>query len=391
MKFNELLKENKKQVAEAPMGFLKTMGNKVASTFGSGKATGRLETGKEANQLKKDFDVYLGKTGQQATGDLVIQFLKQKGYPTKSAEGLLGGELTANVRAKAAPAQPQTAPTAQEPAAQQTQPAHPSKDEIAKRVKANVGKSAAATKASGFGQQPAPQQPAPGPSAMAQFVKQQTGDNPITMKPAPQKAPAAQPAATQPAAQVPVRPQGGGKVAGTVSQTPGAIKKRQARAFKKRTTHPADDNPNIQLGTESVEYAFESRVNYYLMLAEALSSKQIDAVFLAAVQEKQRAGGSAQPAAKAAPAGEEPAATVSQPEQPARAPAGGAGSQFLKHAAAAYDGMRGASFGATKLGQEEPGKEIKDRSGRVPANIMSQINQLSNKQRAQLRRELDKA
>lgn len=385
MKFNELLKENKTQVDEAPMGFLKSMGNRIASTFGSGKATGRLETGKEANQLKKDFDVFLGKTGQQATGDLIIQFLKQKGYPTKSASGLLGSELTANVKGKSA------APAAQQPATEPkpAAPGQPSKDEIAKRVKANVGKSAAATKASGFGQKPEPQQPAPGASAMAQFVKQQTGDNPITMKPAPQKAPAAQPAAA-PAAKPPVRAQGGGKVAGQVSQTPGAIKKRQARAFKKRTTHPADDNPNIQLGTESIEYAFESKVNYYLMLSEALSSKQIDAVFLAAVQEKQKTGGTAQPASKAAPGAEQPAAPVSQPDQPAAAQSG-VGSQLLKHAAAAYDGLRGAEFGATKIGQEQPGKELKDTSGRVPQNIISQINKLSNKQRAQLRKELDKA
>jgi hypothetical protein len=63
----------------------------------------------------------------------------------------------------------------------------------------------------------------------------------------------------------------------------------------------------------------------------------------------------------------------------------------MKHAAAAYDGMRGASYGATKIGQEEPGKAVKDNSGRVPSNIVNQINQLTNKQRAQLRKELDKA
>jgi len=45
---------------------------------------------------------------------------------------------------------------------------------------------------------------------------------------------------------------GGGKQAGTLSMTPDAIRKRQSRAAKKRTSHPADDNPNVQLGTESL-------------------------------------------------------------------------------------------------------------------------------------------
>ena len=367
MKITDLLVESNQQTTEAPMGFLKSMGNKVAGAFGSGQAQGRLETGKEANQLKKEFDVFLGKTGQQPTGDMIVKFLKQKGYPTSSAERLLSGELTANVRG-AAPQQ-----QAQQPVAA-PQPSQPTQADIAKRVKANVGKSAAASKGSNFGQQP--EQPAqPAPNVIGNFVKQQMGDNPITMKPAPQKAPQAQ----QPAAQPAARAQSGGKVAGQVSQTPNAIKKRQARAVKRRTGHPADDNPNIQLGTESLVHEgstlFRQALNLHRMLKEALSAKQIDAVFLAAVQDKQKSSGQQQPAAQP---------TTTEPQS-------NAGSTLLKHAAAAYDGMRGASYGATKVGQETPGKELKDTSGRVPANIMSQINSLTNKQRAQLRKELDKA
>jgi len=64
---------------------------------------------------------------------------------------------------------------------------------------------------------------------------------------------------------------------------------------------------------------------------------------------------------------------------------------MLKHAAAAYDGMRGAGLGATKVGGDSAGVPLKDPSGRVPSNIVSQINQLTNQQRAQLRKELDKA
>ena len=100
MKITDLLVENKKQVDEAPMGFLKTMGNKVAGAFGSGQAKGRLETGNIANQLKKEFDVYLGKTGDQPTGDLVLSFLKSKGYPTQGAERALKAQPSPGIMSK---------------------------------------------------------------------------------------------------------------------------------------------------------------------------------------------------------------------------------------------------------------------------------------------------
>lgn len=73
---------------EAPMGALSKIGNTVAAKFGSGKATGKLETGQIANQLRKEFDVYLGKTGQQATPDAALAFLKSKGYPTNKAKSI---------------------------------------------------------------------------------------------------------------------------------------------------------------------------------------------------------------------------------------------------------------------------------------------------------------
>jgi hypothetical protein len=386
MKFSDIIIETKQQqLTEKPMGFLKTMGNRVASTFGSGQAQGRLDTGKEANTLRKDFDIFLGKTGQNPTGDLVLQFLKQKGYPTKSAQNFIsaGKPQAAPAADPAATADATTPPSAQEkpavtPAAT---PAQPTKDEIAARVRANVGKTAAATKASGFGQQPEPAKPDAGAGAFGQMAQQLSN---------PQEKPAATPAATTPPTAdtpvtPPVRPQGGGKIKGQDSQTPGAIAKRQARAVKKRTGHPADDNPNIQLGSESIEHfqqMIESRVSFYLLLEETLSGKQLDQIFLAAAQEKAKGGSTTSAAAGSGD-------TLSQPGQPVQQNKGG--SFGLKMAAAAYDGMRGASLGATKLGQPEIGKELKDTSGRIPENIMGQINGLTNKQRAQLRKELDKA
>lgn len=410
MKFSDIIIETKKQqITEKPMGFLKTMGNKVASTFGSGQAQGRLDTGKEANTLRKDFDVFLGKSGQNPTGDLVLQFLTQKGYPTKSAQNFISaGKPQATPAAAPAattpPGDDQTKPAAtpdattppaadaQEKPATTTPPAQSTKDEIAARIKANVGKSAAANKASGFGQAVEKPNPDAGAASFGQMAQQLT--NPQEK---PAVAPAATPAVTTPPAAdapatPPVRPQGGGKVAGQDSQTPGAIAKRQARAVKKRTGHPADDNPNIQLGSESIErfqQMIESRVSFYLLLEETLSGKQLDQIFLAAAQEKAKGGGAA-PAAGSGATAADPAGGAVDQAQPAAKTAPG-GSSFMKQAAAAYDGMRGAGLGATKFGQDEVGKSLKDNSGRVPANIMGQINGLTNKQRAQLRKELDKA
>jgi hypothetical protein len=50
------------------------------------QAKGDLEVGKEANWLKKQFDVYLGKVGKPASPQLVIDFLRKNNYPTGDAE-----------------------------------------------------------------------------------------------------------------------------------------------------------------------------------------------------------------------------------------------------------------------------------------------------------------
>ena len=66
MRLNEILIE--KQLDEAPQGMLSRLANK-AKSFVPGstgrQAKGDLEVGKEANWLKKQFDVYLGKVGNQ--------------------------------------------------------------------------------------------------------------------------------------------------------------------------------------------------------------------------------------------------------------------------------------------------------------------------------------
>jgi len=87
MRLNEILIE--KQLDEAPQGFLSRMKDRAKSfvpgTTGD-KAKGNLEVGKEANWLKKQFNVHLGKIGKDATPQIVIDFLRKNNYPTGDAE-----------------------------------------------------------------------------------------------------------------------------------------------------------------------------------------------------------------------------------------------------------------------------------------------------------------
>ena len=92
MRLNEILTEQ--QLDERPMGLLGKLGAK-AQTLVPGRAgrraVGKLEIGAVANEISDKFDFYLGKadTGEGATPELVLQFLKKNGYPTKSAEAVM--------------------------------------------------------------------------------------------------------------------------------------------------------------------------------------------------------------------------------------------------------------------------------------------------------------
>jgi hypothetical protein len=103
MKLYEVLLEDKKQVQEAPMGMLNTLGNKAMAKMGSARATGKLSTGALANQLHKEFQTYLGKTGREATKDAVMGFLSSKGYPTQGAATIINTALKGAANAPAGP------------------------------------------------------------------------------------------------------------------------------------------------------------------------------------------------------------------------------------------------------------------------------------------------
>jgi hypothetical protein len=103
MKLHELLTEGKKQVDEAPMGGLSGLANKAMAKMGSSKAGGKVDTGNIANQLRKEFDTYLGKTGREATKDAVIGFLQSKGYPTQGAAQIINQTVKGQAAAPAGP------------------------------------------------------------------------------------------------------------------------------------------------------------------------------------------------------------------------------------------------------------------------------------------------
>ena len=401
MKFNEFNKNEKtNNLTEAPMGALKTFGltslSKVSST-----AAGKLQTGTMANQLYSEFKSYLGQTGDQAEPEIVIQFLKSKGIPTKSAEAIMAqtaGDTKGAVDAAAGGGSPERIdPTMDEPAAggdaAKTPAADAAKDQAApgaeqpqtgaEKPAADAGTAAptpgASPKAGGTGfgfdgntGEPFKTQADRDASDAADkaagatkpnFNNQTAGGkqtistggtfDPATMTNKPgtpvgpgvqggvpsttdprstvgqQAAPAADGSAapTQPAGN---RPQGGGRVAGQQSQTPGAIAKRAKRAGQPAnggsTSSALDQFVKTQMGSNPVtmkpqepqqnpvppkqkkkksgagtqgdaEWERNVQPSYgesleqeYNALMEALSRGQLSKIFLAAAQDAARAG-----------------------------------------------------------------------------------------------------
>jgi hypothetical protein len=91
MKITDIVsqKQQKQQVAEAPVGMLKRAGLGIASKLGSQTAKGALDTATMANGLRKQFDYYLGQSGQKPNSDAIIAFLGANGFPTAGAEAAI--------------------------------------------------------------------------------------------------------------------------------------------------------------------------------------------------------------------------------------------------------------------------------------------------------------
>jgi hypothetical protein len=285
MKITDLVE---KQLTEAPMGALKNIGNRAAAAFGSGKAQGRLETGQAANQLKKEFDQYLGKTGQEATGEMVLQFLKSKGIPTSGAARAIGIPDLAPE-----PAQPAAQPAPEQPAAQD----------------ASAQPEPAAA-------QPAPEQPAaqssntldtdklkpqsgPGNRKSGDIIK--VGANTLQWIGTPgQEWFIASGPLSEPNPQT-------DRFTGVVS----VGGKRFISADNAKAKLQAENKKHSKKGL------FETYLRYFRILKEALTDKQLDAMFLAAAQERATQASTAQPAAQ-------PAQSLSTGQKASAAAAGAA-------------------------------------------------------------------
>jgi hypothetical protein len=88
MKITDIVSQ-KQQVDEAPVGMLKRAGLGIASKLGSQTAKGALNTATMANGLRKQFDYYLGQSGQKPNSDAIIAFLGANGFPTAGAEAAI--------------------------------------------------------------------------------------------------------------------------------------------------------------------------------------------------------------------------------------------------------------------------------------------------------------
>jgi hypothetical protein len=87
MKLSEIISESE-NITERPLGIMKKAGLGIASKFSS-KAAGKLASGSEANELRKDYDFYLGSSNQTATADSLLKFLSQEGHSTDAAQKAL--------------------------------------------------------------------------------------------------------------------------------------------------------------------------------------------------------------------------------------------------------------------------------------------------------------
>lgn len=317
MKVKDLIVENK--IDEAPMGALKTFGLTSLSQV-SPTASGKLQSGTMANQLSADFKEYLGKTGQEAEPDIVLAFLKSKGIPTDSAEKIIAAGPEKGMLAKGMDAvkgmikgkgsnQPQQG---QDPAQQLPTQGKDQNPQPKGRIEPKLDP-----------EQPQPsaeKQPAPA-GGLPQTTDPRTAIN----------KPVAQPAAAADQTAPTGRKQGGGKVAGQQSQTPGAIAKREKRAAAGKagsTSGAIDQFVKTQTGSNPVTMKAEPQQNpvpqkqkqprqrkkpagavgdknwqrlaqpsfgesiehEYDLLLEALSKGQLDKIFMAAAQDAAKAG-----------------------------------------------------------------------------------------------------
>lgn len=351
MKIYDIITESQ-EINEAPMGMLSTIGNKLAQQLPTlapnlaSKATGRLETGKLANQLKTEFSKYLGQTGQEADTKAVISFLKANGYPTKAATaigksaapttGVPRGPATTTPKATATakPATPASTPTVTAtPPADTATPVDAERQAISAKRAAKTAAATTAARANMAANATQPSQaaqpvnydeptwkrkgltaPATIPVAKTAAPAQVNYDEP-TWKRKGQAAPtttSAAPAITTPPTNLSNTPAGPSpiKTVKQLSQTPSAVKKRAARAAAKAAPVTAGFDHNE-------------------MYEAALPGSVIDKMLLAAAQEAAKVGYAGAPA----PSG-------TSPQQTSRANTGSGQSSSTQSSGGFMSGLR---------------------------------------------------
>lgn len=218
----------------------------------AGTAPAKAQTGAAGSALQKALQATSGASADQAGQTLYAQVKAQVNQLDKKGKQRILQLLQKSLAQPAAPAQaaPAAAP-AQEPAPAATaEPAAAPAAEPAQTGQALNPKPGA--------EQPAPAAPAqePAPTAAA--------------------APAQEPAPVATAAPAPTgRAQGGGKVAGQLSQTPGAVKKRQARAAAK--TAPAVQTAGIIRTGNNLSETLAEKIEQHKrkMFESSLSTGQV--------------------------------------------------------------------------------------------------------------------
>ena len=353
MRINQLL--NEQRLDEKPMGILSKAGNTIMSKFGSGKASGKLATGDIANKMHKEYETYLGQSGEEPSNENILAFLKFKKYPTQNVAAYLASP-EAQDRAPAGPGEAPAAPANAAAPAAKAAPAEPVEPTL--EPEAPAAAEPAAKPAPSFNNQlgggkqnisaggkfdPATMTNTPGaaaPTGIPQVQKQPTAAAPAA-EPAPNAAgynPKTGAAIPGDAADIQAK-----RDARAATKTPGA---QYGGNFDSQTGEPVDLKAQIKArlgkpdtnfkgyksaaqakGIQNASKSFAGKRT----IAEAVSSKVVDKAILIAAQDAAKMGIGA--SIGAAPAGAAPAAGGGA------APAGGEQGGFM---AGLKKGMGGA-------------------------------------------------
>lgn len=313
MKLNQLENiDNNDDLNEAPLSFLKKTGLGIKSKFGNRTARGQLKSGNKANELYNDYLEFVGqfsntfKTNKPTT-DSLLAFLDQKGLDKREFAQLIDKEV------QASQPQQQQEPERQEPTIDEPEqePAAQNADDEGNPLK--MGNKSNIKTPGDIGNLDS-DKTIPGSTAMP---TQQTGAEKTATGAATQTIPSMAP--KKPG----VRPQGGGKVKGQTSQTPNAIRKRNARAKAgsqlQLMSMYSEEVQRYRKNFEKINWDLKEDTEYFnalrfMGIMEAELSKEIVSKILGVAAEKTTANAPKTPQQPQADT-QEPQADTQEPQQ----------------------------------------------------------------------------